>query len=282
MGELLSGKQLALAYKQELKDLIKAHTDKGKRAPSLVSIVIGEDGGSLSYIKGQKKVSDEIGVKYELRSFPSSISEEILIEEIKKCNENKSIDGIILQIPLPQGFDEDKVISTIKKEKDVDGLTDLNLGSFYKGNDAFIPCTARGVLELIKSCEKNLVGKNTVVIGRSNIVGKPVATLLTAESSTVTICHSKTIDLKDLCKKADIIVSAIGRPSFITKDFVKEGSVVIDVGTTMVEGKVKGDVDFEAVIEKAKYVSPVPGGVGAMTTTMLMKNTCDAWLKNVQ
>lgn len=281
MGEVLSGKQLALTYKEELKKLIKTQTDKGKRAPSLVSLVIGENGGALSYIKGQKRVSEEIGIKHEVKSYPSSISESILIEEIKKCNENKAIDGIILQLPLPQGFNEDKVISTIKKEKDVDGLTDLNLGRFYKGNDAFIPCTARGVLELIKSCEKDLVGKKTVVIGRSNIVGKPVATLLTAESSTVTICHSKTVDLNDLCKKADIIVSAIGRPGFITKEFVKEGSIVIDVGTTMVEGKVKGDVDFEAVIEKAKYVTPVPGGVGAMTTTMLMKNTCDAWLKNV-
>lgn len=281
MGEILSGKQLALTYKKELRDLIKAQTDIGKRAPSLISLVIGEDGGSLSYIKGQKKVSEEIGVKYEVRSFPSATSEEMLIEEIKKYNEDKSIDGIILQLPLPQSFDEEKVISTINKEKDVDGLTDLNLGSFYKGNDAFIPCTARGVLELIKSCEKNLVGKKTVVIGRSNIVGKPVATLLTAESSTVTICHSKTVDLNSLCKEADIIVSAIGRPGFITKEFVKEGAIIIDVGTTMVEGKVKGDVDFEAVIEKAKYVSPVPGGVGAMTTTMLMKNTCDAWLKNV-
>ena len=281
MGEILSGKQLALTYKKELRDLIKAQTDIGKRAPSLISLVIGEDGGSLSYIKGQKKVSEEIGVKYEVRSFPSATSEDMLIEEIKKYNEDKSIDGIILQLPLPQSFDEEKVISTINKEKDVDGLTDLNLGSFYKGNDAFIPCTARGVLELIKSCEKNLVGKNTVVIGRSNIVGKPVATLLTAESSTVTICHSKTVDLNSLCKEADIIVSAIGRPGFITKEFVKEGAIIIDVGTTMVEGKVKGDVDFEAVIEKAKYVSPVPGGVGAMTTTMLMKNTCDAWLKNV-
>ena len=281
MGEILSGKQLALTYKKELRDLIKAQTDIGKRAPSLISLVIGEDGGSLSYIKGQKKVSEEIGVKYEVRSFPSATSEDMLIEEIKKYNEDKSIDGIILQLPLPQSFDEEKVISTINKEKDVDGLTDLNLGSFYKGNDAFIPCTARGVLELIKSCEKNLVGKKTVVIGRSNIVGKPVATLLTAESSTVTICHSKTVDLNSLCKEADIIVSAIGRPGFITKEFVKEGAIIIDVGTTMVEGKVKGDVDFEAVIEKAKYVSPVPGGVGAMTTTMLMKNTCDAWLKNV-
>lgn len=281
MGEILSGKQLALTYKKELRDLIKAQTDIGKRAPSLISLVIGEDGGSLSYIKGQKKVSEEIGVKYEVRSFPSATSEDMLIEEIKKYNEDKSIDGIILQLPLPQTFDEEKVISTINKEKDVDGLTDLNLGSFYKGNDAFIPCTARGVLELIKSCEKNLVGKKTVVIGRSNIVGKPVATLLTAESSTVTICHSKTVDLNSLCKEADIIVSAIGRPGFITKEFVKEGAIIIDVGTTMVEGKVKGDVDFEAVIEKAKYVSPVPGGVGAMTTTMLMKNTCDAWLKNV-
>lgn len=281
MGEILSGKQLALTYKKELRDLIKAQTDIGKRAPSLISLVIGEDGGSLSYIKGQKKVSEEIGVKYEVRSFPSATSEDMLIEEIKKYNEDKSIDGIILQLPLPQTFDEEKVISIINKEKDVDGLTDLNLGSFYKGNDAFIPCTARGVLELIKSCEKNLVGKKTVVIGRSNIVGKPVATLLTAESSTVTICHSKTVDLNSLCKEADIIVSAIGRPGFITKEFVKEGAIIIDVGTTMVEGKVKGDVDFEAVIEKAKYVSPVPGGVGAMTTTMLMKNTCDAWLKNV-
>ncbi|MEG1256347.1 tetrahydrofolate dehydrogenase/cyclohydrolase catalytic domain-containing protein [Clostridium sp.] len=281
MGAKLSGKDLALKYKQEIKEMILLKVKEGKRPPSLVSIMVGDDGGSVSYTRGQRKVSHELGILYETKIFPAEITEKDLIEEIKKLNEDKSVDGIILQLPLPNHLEEDKIVEFISGEKDVDGLTDSNLGRFYKGKESFIPCTARSVIELIKSRQNDVKGKRTVVIGRSNIVGKPTAYLLLGENSTVTLCHSNTIDIKSICKEADILVSAIGNPGFVTKDFVKDGAIVIDVGTTMVEGKVKGDVDLEDVITKADFVSPVPGGVGAMTTTMLMKNTCEAWLKNV-
>jgi len=177
-------------------------------------------------------------------------------------------------------LDEKLITSELSYTKDVDGLTDINLGKFYKGEQSFIPCTPQSILHLIKSTGCDIQGKNAVIVGRSNIVGKPTAQLLLNENATVTICHSKTIDLKEVCRKADILVCALGKPEFITDEYVKEGAIVIDVGTTMVEGKVKGDVCFNDVIYKAKYVTPVPGGVGSMTTTMLIKNTCEAMIKN--
>lgn len=281
MGTKLSGKDLAVQHKNEMKKLIVKKTQEGKRAPKLVSIIVGEDGGSISYTRGQKKVSDELGLLYEIKIFREDIEENKLIDEIKKLNEDNSIDGIIIQLPLPKNLNEERILETVDVTKDVDGLTDFNLGKMYKDKKSFMPCTARSVLELIKS-QIDIKGKEAVIIGRSNIVGKPAAFLLLKENATVTICHSKTVDIKSVCKKADILVSAIGKPGFVTRDFVKEGAIVIDVGTTMVEGKVKGDVSFDEVIEVASMVTPVPGGVGAMTTTMLMKNTCEAWLKNVQ
>lgn len=281
MENILSGKELAVNYRKQLKENICEKVNKGIRPPSLVSIVVGEDGGSISYARGQQRVSNEVGIKYEIKIFSEEITQEELIEEINKLNNDSSVDGVIIELPLPSKFEEGKVINALSNEKDVDGLTDLNYGRFYKGSQAFIPCTARGVLELLKYSGEVLTGKSAVVIGRSNIVGKPVAALLMAENVTVTVGHSMTNNLQKVCKEADIIISAMGKPGFITSEFVKEGAIVIDVGTTMVEGKVKGDVLFDEVLKIAKYVSPVPGGVGAMTTTMLMKNTFDAWLKNV-
>jgi methylenetetrahydrofolate dehydrogenase (NADP+)/methenyltetrahydrofolate cyclohydrolase len=281
MGTKLSGKDLAVQHKNEIKELIARETKDGKRPPTLVSIIVGQDGGSISYTKGQKKVSDELGVSYKIKIFSENIEEDKLIDEIKKLNKDDTVDGIIIQLPLPKNLNEEVILDTVDVTKDIDGLTDFNLGKLYKDKRSFMPCTARSVLELIKS-QVDIKGKEVVVIGRSNIVGKPAAFLLLKENATVTICHSKTVDIGSVCRKADILVSAIGRPGFITKDFVKEGAIVIDVGTTMVEGKVKGDVCLDEVIEIASMVTPVPGGVGAMTTTMLMKNTCEAWLKNVQ
>lgn len=281
MAVRLSGKELASNRKVELKDNILKAIEEGKRQPTLASIIVGEDGGSLSYLKGQKKVSEELGILYDMRTFKDSISEDKLIEEIQSLNENKNIDGIILQLPLPNHLNEDKIISYINEDKDVDGLTDVNFGKFCKGREAFIPCTARSILKLAKSTGENLEGKKTVVLGRSNIVGKPVAMLFLGENTTVSICHSRTKNMKEICRGADILISAMGQPSFIKKDFIKDGAIVIDVGTTMVDGKVRGDVDFEEVTQVAGYITPVPGGVGAMTTTMLMENTYEAWLKNV-
>lgn len=281
MAVKLSGKELALSRKNSLKEAILKGVEEGKRQPALVSVIVGEDGGSLSYIKGQRKVSEELGIKYDMRTFSGQITEEELIEEIKGLNSNKDVDGIIIQLPLPAHLDEDKILSYISADKDVDGLTDINFGKFCKGGEAFIPCTARSVLKLIKSTGENLEGKKTVVLGRSNIVGKPVAMLLLGENTTVSICHSRTENMKEICRGADILISAMGQPSYIKKDFIKEGAIVIDVGTTMVEGKVRGDVDFEEVSQVAGFITPVPGGVGAMTTTMLMENTYEAWIKNV-
>ena len=281
MAVKLSGKELALSRKNSLKEVILKGVEEGKRQPTLASVIVGEDGGSLSYIKGQRKVSEELGIKYDMRTFNGEITEEELIEEIKGLNSNKDVDGIIVQLPLPAHLDEDKILSYISVDKDVDGLTDVNFGKFCKGGEAFIPCTARSVLKLIKSTGENLEGKKTVVLGRSNIVGKPVAMLLLGENTTVTICHSRTENIKEICRGADILISAMGQPAYIKKDFIKEGAIVIDVGTTMVDGKVRGDVDFEEVSQVAGFITPVPGGVGAMTTTMLMENTYEAWIKNV-
>ena len=232
-------------------------------------------------VKNQNKLCDELGIMAKNFFLEGNISEEELTALIVDLNKDDKVDGIMLQVPLPKHLNEKVITSIISYTKDVDGLTDINLGKFYKGDNSFVPCTARSVIELIKSTGCNISGKNAVVLGRSNIVGKPVAQLLLNENATVTICHSKTNNLKELCKTADILVAAIGKPSFVTKDFVKAGAIVIDVGTTMVEGKVKGDVSFEEVIEVAAFVSPVPGGVGSMTTTMLIQNTCEAYNKNV-
>ncbi len=282
MGMILRGKNLVLQYKNEIRELISRKVNEGKRPPALVSIIVGDDGGSIYYTLGQKKVSEELGILYDMKIFPTEITDKELLSEIEKLNKDKSIDGIILQLPIPNHLDEHKIVEAIDVEKDVDGLTEYNTGRFYKGRECFVPCTAKSILELIKSQLVDIAGKRVVIIGRSNIVGKPAAQLFLNENATVTICHSKTVDLKNICKEADILVAAVGKPGLVTSEFVKEGAIVIDVGTTMVEGKVKGDVNLDNVIEKAKLVSPVPGGVGSMTTTMLMKNTCEAWLRNVQ
>lgn len=281
MAVILSGKEVALGLKTELKEQISKARANGRRQPALTSVIVGEDGGSLSYLKGQKKVSEELGIKYDMKTLQSNITEEELIDEINQLNADENIDGIIVQLPLPAHLNEDKILGHINPEKDVDGLTEVNFGKFFKGSEAFIPCTARSILKLIKATGEKLESKKTVVLGRSNIVGKPAAMLLLSENTTVSICHSKTENIKEICRGADILISAMGQPAYIKKDFVKEGAIVIDVGTTMVEGKVRGDVDFEEVSQVAGYITPVPGGVGAMTTTMLMENTYEAWLKNV-
>ncbi|GAA0124728.1 MULTISPECIES: tetrahydrofolate dehydrogenase/cyclohydrolase catalytic domain-containing protein [Clostridium] len=282
MGKRIEGKEIAKTYRENIKSLIEEKVSKGIRRPSMVAVLVGNDGGSISYMKNQQKLSESLGVKYTSIVLDESITEEELIKNINELNEDTNVDGIILQLPLPKQFDEKKVTSSISYKKDIDGLTDVNIGLLYKGDKCFIPCTAKSVIEIIKFVEPNIEGKKAVVIGRSNIVGKPAAQLLLNENATVTICHSRTKNLKDVCKEADILVAAMGRPGFVTKDFVKEGAVVIDVGTTMVEGKIKGDVVYDEVIDIASHLTPVPGGVGAMTTTMLIKNTCEAWEKNVR
>jgi len=281
MGIRVNGKIIVERYRNEIKSIIRVGVNKGLRVPSIKTILVGEDGGSLSYVKSQNNLCDKLGISYTCIQLDKDTNQNDIIDIIEKFNEDNSVDGIIVQLPLPKNLNEREITSKISYKKDIDGLTDVNMGRFYKGEKSFIPCTALGVIEMIKNTGFVIKGKHAVVIGRSNIVGKPAAQLLLNEDATVTICHSKTTNLKGICKTADIIVAAIGKPSFVTSDFIKEGAVVIDVGTTMINNKITGDVCFDEVISLASYVTPVPGGTGLMTTTMLIKNACSAWRENV-
>lgn len=282
MGKRIEGKLIAEAFRNEIREFVSDNQAKSLRVPKLAIIMVGLDGGSSFYVRNAKKLAENLGLNCEVFHFEDDTSEESVIDTIEDLNLKEDVDGIMLQLPLPDNFNEKYVISKINCNKDIDGLTYKNVGKFYSGEKCFIPCTPRGIMELIKSTGVNIKGKNAVVVGRSNIVGKPIAQLLLDQNATVTICHSKTEGLKNICAKADILVSAVGKPDFITGDFVKAHAIVIDVGTTMVGGKLKGDVIFIEAIEKADFVTPVPGGVGAVTTTMLLKNTCEAFEENVR
>lgn len=275
MGKVLSGKELARIYGERIINFVNEREEKKLKKPCLSAVLVGDDGGSVFYVNSQKKRCEKLGVEYRLQKFNNDITEEELLKVIHSLNYDREVDGIIVQLPLPEHIDEKKITSAIDPEKDVDGQTDINMGRFYKGEEAFIPCTPKAILELIKASGVEIKGKNAVVVGRSNIVGKPAAQLLIKEHATVTVCHSKTINLREVCRNADILVACVGRPQMITGEYIKEGAVVIDVGTSRVEGKMVGDVAYNEAIEIAEFVTPVPGGVGAVTTTMLIKNTCE-------
>lgn len=281
MGIIIDGKAEAAKLKEEIKDFVLKRKNTDKRVPCLTAILVGSDGGSIFYCNNQRKLCNQLGVDYKLIELKDSTSEAELINIIGELNNSRDVDGLILQLPLPKHINEKLVTSKISFEKDVDGLTDVNMGKFYKGDDCFIPCTPQSIIHLIKSTGIEIEGKTAVVIGRSNIVGKPVAQLLLKENATVTICHSKTKNIKEICKNADILVCALGKPRFISAEFIKDGAIIIDVGTSMVEGKITGDVQFDNIIEKDVHITPVPGGVGALTTTILIKNVCEASKKNV-
>lgn len=280
MGDKIDGRLLAQRYRKEIKDFVLEKTESGKRNPCIAAVLVGNDPGSQYYVNNVIKLCSELGIAAKSIVVEETVDEDRLIKVIEGLNLDDTVDGIIVQLPLPKGLNEKNILSSLSPEKDVDGLTDLNTGRFYKGVNCFIPCTPMSALELIKSTGTSIEGKHTVIIGRSNIVGKPMAQLMLNENSTVTICHSKTVNLKEICQRADILISAIGKPGFIDAEFVKEGAIVIDVGTSSVNGKITGDVRFEEVINKAAYVTPVPGGVGAMTTTLLLRNTCKAYEGN--
>jgi len=276
LGISFSGKNLAIKYRQEIKLFVENRKVKGLTIPCMATILVGNDGGSIFYLNNQIKLCAELGILNKNFTLEENVTEKELLDLIEVLNNDEAVSGIMLQVPLPKHLNEKMITSTITPKKDIDGLTDINTGRFYKGEKCFIPCTPKAIIEILKNADISIMGKHAVVIGRSNIVGKPVAQLLLNESATVTICHSKTINLKEICKNADILVAAIGRPNFITADYIKEGAIVIDVGTSMVQGKITGDVLLSEVIEKASLVTPVPGGVGTMTTTMLLKNVCEA------
>ena len=276
MGKRIDGKEIALEIKEEIKEFVNKRKENNLNVPKVASILVGNDGGSLFYLNNQEKVATSLGMEFEKVHLNEEVTEEELINKIDKLNNDNTVSGIILQLPLPKHIDEKKVISAISPKKDVDCLTFVNQGKLYMGEDTFMPCTPKSVLTILKSLNINLEGMEVVVIGRSNIVGKPAGALLLKENCTVTMCHSRTKNLREVCKRADILVVAIGKAKFVDESFVKDGAIVIDVGTNSVEGKITGDVDFDKVIDVASFVTPVPGGVGALTTTLLMKDACEA------
>lgn len=280
MEKIIDGKKVAAKVKEDIKEFIKNRQEEGKKIPKIVSILVGNDGGSIYYMNSQEKVSTSLGVLFQKEILPESISEKELIEKIHTFNEDDDIHGIMIQLPLPKTIDEKNVINKISPNKDIDCLTSESVGKLYLGEKTLIPCTPNSVITLIKSLNIKIEGKEAVVLGRSNIVGKPVVQLFLNENATVTICHSKTKNLKEVTRRADILIVAIGKAKFVDESFIKEGAIVIDVGTSSFEGKITGDVDFERVIDKAGYITKVPGGVGALTTTLLVNNACEALRQN--
>lgn len=278
---IISGKDLSAKLKEEMKSQVAEFPSKYGRVPHLVVILVGEDPGSVSYVTGKAKACKVIGIKNTTIRRNEDITEEELLELIAELNADDSVDGILVQLPLPKHINEDKVIAAITKEKDVDGFHPLNVASLWLKQDCTLPCTPKGIIKMLKAAGVEIQGKRAVVIGRSNIVGLPVAKLLTDENATVTIAHSRTKDLASVTRNAEILVVAIGRPKFVTADMVSEGTVVIDVGVNRdpETGKLCGDVDFAAIEPKASAITPVPGGVGPMTITCLMENTIECFLR---
>lgn len=273
MAKIIDGKTIAADIKAELAEKAK----QLNYIPCLAVIQVGDDPASQVYIRNKQKACEEIGFKSIIFKHPANESEYNLINSIECLNSNPEIHGILVQLPLPKHINEEKIIAAINPKKDVDAFHPTNVGKIMLGNYDFLPCTPAGVMELLKHSNIDPAGKECVVIGRSNIVGKPMAHLLMQANGTVTVCHSRTKNLAEACKRADILVCAIGKPKFVTGDYIKPGAVVIDVGINRDEnGKLCGDVDFEAVRDIAAYITPVPGGVGPMTVAMLMKNTLKA------
>lgn len=272
-AQIINGKEIAQAVRQEIRQEVEELKAKGF-VPGLAVILVGDNPASQTYVRNKEKACLDLGMNSVLIKKPATLSQEELIENINELNQDDSIHGILVQLPLPKHIDEKAIIEAISPEKDVDGFHPINIGRMMTGQRAFLPCTPYGVMVMLQHINYDLEGKHVVVVGRSNIVGKPQAQLMLNANATVTICHSKTKDLAYYTKQADVIVAAVGKRNTITSDHIKEGAVIIDVGMNRNdEGKLCGDVDYEGVLEKASYVTPVPGGVGPMTITMLMKNT---------
>ncbi|WP_318508464.1 bifunctional methylenetetrahydrofolate dehydrogenase/methenyltetrahydrofolate cyclohydrolase FolD [Bacillus sp. T3] len=272
-AKLISGKEIATKKKNEIAQEVE-NLKKAGITPGLAVILVGNNPASRTYVTSKEKTCKELGMHSVLIELPETISEQELLQKIDELNHDDKIHGILVQLPVPDHINETSIIEAISPEKDVDGFHPINIGRMMTGQDAFLPCTPYGVMVMLKETGIEIAGKHVVVVGRSNIVGKPQGQLFLNEHATVTYCHSKTVDIKSITNQADILVAAVGKPYFITEDFVKPGAVVIDVGINRnSEGKLCGDVDFAGVKEKAGYITPVPGGVGPMTITMLMFNT---------
>ena len=275
MTKIIDGKVISASVKERVKAEVSALKEKGITV-GLAVIIVGEDPASKVYVANKKKACENLGIISEEYALPETTTNEELLALIEELNNKPSINGILCQLPLPRHLDEKLIINSIDPEKDVDAFHPFNVGKIMIGDFYFLPCTPAGVMEMLKYENIEVEGKNCVVIGRSNIVGKPMNMLLLHQNGTVTVCHSKTKNLKEICRNADILVAAVGRPKFVTEDMVKEGAVVIDVGINRVDGKLCGDVDFENVKNKVSAITPVPGGVGPMTIAMLMQNTLTA------
>lgn len=276
MKDIIDGRKVSLEIKEEIKNFVLNRKKANKSIPKIASILIGNDEGSIYYQNSQEKVATSLGVEFLKIKLDEKITEENVIKEIYRLNNDSSISGIMILLPLPKGLNEKNIVNAISPKKDIDCLTYESVGKLYLGEETFIPCTPESILTLLKSYNVQLEGKEVVIIGRSNIVGKPAFQLLLNQNATVTICHSKTKNLQEICKRADVLIVAIGKPKFINSNYIKRGAVLIDVGTSSYEGKITGDIDFENVKDKAALITPVPGGVGALTTTLLIRNSCKA------
>ena len=272
--EILDGKKVSLLLKTAIRDKIqREYVENSKAVPCLACIIVGDNPASQVYVANKEKACGAVGMRSIIKRLPSTSSNEDVEKVIKELNENDEVSGILLQLPLPDGLDEAKLIECIDPSKDVDALTDINLGKLFSKKNVIAPCTASGIIDLLEHYDIDLQGKHVVVVGRSLLVGKSVCMLFEQKNATVTLCHSKTQNLKEMCALADVLVVAIGKPKFITEDMVKEGVVVVDVGINRLETGLVGDVDYENVKEKCSYITPVPGGVGPMTIAELLKNT---------
>ena len=274
---IIDGKKEAAILREEIKKEIISIKNKTNKIPGLAVILIGDFAPSQIYVKNKEKISKEVGINSNVIKYSKDVSEEEILKKIKELNNDKNVSGILVQLPLPDQISKKKIINLIDPLKDVDGFSPVNVGNLASGYNAIVPCTPLGCLLLIKKVEKNLSGKHAVIIGRSNLNGKPIAQLLLKENCTVTITHSKTRNLKEECLKADILIAAVGVANLVKKDWVKNGSIIIDVGINKQGDKIVGDVSFEEVKDKVKAITPVPGGVGPMTIACLLKNTLECF-----
>lgn len=272
-AQLIKGPEVAAKIRQDIVDELGELTAKTGKVPGLAVIIVGENPASQTYVNNKEKTSKKLGFYSEVHRLPEQVSQEELLQMVHRLNNDDNIHGILVQLPLPKHIQEEPIIHAILPEKDVDGFHPVNVGNLMIGARSYIPCTPHGVIKMLDYINYDLKGKNATVVGRSNIVGKPVALLLLERHATVTICHSRTQNLPEVCRQADVLVVAVGRPEMVKGDWIKPGAIVIDVGINSVDGKLVGDVDFEAASQVAGYISPVPGGVGPMTITMLMVNT---------
>lgn len=274
-NKIIDGKEISQSILNNVTDSVNSLKKRGIN-PCLSVILVGDDPASQVYVRNKEKACEKVGIISKSFKLPATISQEELENIITDLNNDKNVNGILLQLPLPKHLNEEKALLKIEAAKDVDGFHVINTGKLLRGLDCIMPCTPKGCIEMLDYIGYDCDGKNAVVLGRSNLVGKPLAIMLLQKNATVTVCHSHTQDLKEITKKADILVAAIGKPKFVTEDMVKEGAVVIDVGINRVDGKLCGDVDFDKCYEKVSYITPVPGGVGKMTIAMLMQNTLKA------